>query len=115
MRHRVFLAALSLCGVWAGWAENWPQWRGPFFNGSTTETKLPVHWSQTDNVAWTVPLPGYSGATPVIWENSVFVSSPDEQKKLLLLCIERGSGAVRWQRVVAAGDQDKGRNNMASP
>jgi len=22
-------------------AENWPQWRGPFFNGSTTETGLP--------------------------------------------------------------------------
>jgi hypothetical protein len=23
-------------------AENWPQWRGPYFNGSTTEKGLPA-------------------------------------------------------------------------
>src|SRR6267154_3110630 len=60
-------------------AENWPQWRGPFFNGSTTETNLPVQWSKTGNVAWATPLPGYSSATPSIWNGSIFVSSPDSQ------------------------------------
>ena len=96
-------------------AENWPQWRGPFFNGSTLETNLPDQWGKTENVAWTTPLPGYSGATPVIWEEAVFVSSPDEQKNLLLLCIDRTSGRVRWQHKVAAGNFEKGRNNSASP
>jgi outer membrane protein assembly factor BamB len=96
-------------------AENWPQWRGPFFNGSTTETNLPVQWSQTNGVAWVAPLPGYSGATPIIWDDSVFVSSPDPQKNLLLLCLETSTGKPRWQKVVATGDRDRGRNNMASP
>ena len=96
-------------------AENWPQWRGPFFNGSTTETNLPIHWSESENVMWVTPLPGYSGATPVIWEDSVFVSSPDKQKNLLLLCLDRKSGQVRWQKPLSDGDQEKGRNNMASP
>lgn len=96
-------------------AENWPQWRGPFFNGSTTETNLPIHWTQSENVAWVTPLPGYSGATPVVWQDSVFVSSPDKQKNLLLLCLDRKTGQIRWEKTISDGDQEKGRNNMASP
>jgi outer membrane protein assembly factor BamB len=96
-------------------AENWPQWRGPYFNGSTTEKGLPTQWSKTENVAWVAPLPGYSGATPVVWGDSIFISSPDPQKNLLLLCLDRKDGKVRWQKVVASGDREKGRNNMASP
>src|ERR1700736_4310589 len=96
-------------------AENWPQWRGPYFNGSTTETNLRSQWSKTENVAWCAPLPGYSGATPVIWDNSVFVSSPDEQKNLQLICLDRTTGQQRWQQKVANGDFEKGRNNAASP
>jgi outer membrane protein assembly factor BamB len=96
-------------------SENWPQWRGPYFNGSTTEKGLPTEWSNTNNVAWVTPLPGYSGATPIIWEDFVFVSSPDAQKNLLLLCLDRKDGKVRWQKTVATGDREKGRNNMASP
>ena len=98
-----------------GRAENWPQWRGPYFNGSTTETNLPTQWSKTENVAWVAPLPGQSGATPVVWEDSVFVSSPDEQKNLLLLCLDRKSGQVRWRKVVSEGDRQVGLNNAASP
>jgi outer membrane protein assembly factor BamB len=96
-------------------AANWPQWRGPFFNGSTSETNLPATWSKTENVVWTAPLPGMSGATPVIWNDAVFVSSPDEQKNLLLLCLDRRTGTEKWRQVVATGNRDKGRNNMASP
>jgi len=96
-------------------AENWPQWRGPHFDGSSSETGLPSTWSKTENIKWTAPLPGYSGATPIIWEDSVFVSSPDAQKDLLLLCLERQTGKVKWQKTVSHGDREKGRNNMASP
>lgn len=108
---------LGAAGVFAAavQAENWPQWRGPYFDGSTTEKSLPVEWSKTENVAWASPLPGYSGATPAVWDDSIFVSSPDPQKNLLLLCLDRKDGKVRWQKVVGTGDRDKGRNNMASP
>jgi D-sedoheptulose 7-phosphate isomerase len=43
------------------------------------------------NPAWVTPLSGYSGATPVVWDDSVFVSSPNEQKDLLLLCLDRAN------------------------
>ena len=108
------LGSILLIGALAH-AENWPQWRGPYFNGSTVETSLPAQWSKTENVAWVAPLPGQRSATPAVWGDHVFISSPDEQKNLLLLCLDRTTGQVRWRKVVATGDRQKGLNNMASP
>jgi outer membrane protein assembly factor BamB len=111
----VFLGLLACLRPPASSAENWPQWRGPFFNGSTTETNLPATWSKTENVLWTTPLPGPSHATPIVWDDSVFVISPDEDRNLLLLCLDRRTGKIRWQKQVGVGDRTQGRNNMASP
>lgn len=113
----IVLAAGWLSGVAAMscLAENWPQWRGPFLNGSTTETNLPDSFSKTENVLWTAPLPGPSHATPIIWEDAVFINSPDTDGNLLLLCLDRQTGKTRWQRQVSTGNRTKGRNNLASP
>ncbi|MGV3772042.1 MAG: PQQ-binding-like beta-propeller repeat protein [Verrucomicrobiales bacterium] len=96
-------------------AENWPQWRGPRFNGSVEEKNLPTEWSKTENVLWKVPMPGPSGATPAIWGDTVFVTTPDADKNLNLLCLNRKDGSQRWMRTVGIGDRVIGRNNMASP
>jgi outer membrane protein assembly factor BamB len=109
----IFSACCLIVGMAAS-AENWPQWRGPFLNGSTSETNLPSSWSKTESVTWATPLPGKSGATPVVWDNSVFVPSPDPEKKLHLFCLDRDSGAVRWKREAGSGDREIGKNNMAA-
>jgi outer membrane protein assembly factor BamB len=98
-------------------AENWPQWRGPLFNGSTTETGLPTTWSTTEGVAWVTPMPGPSAATPAVWGDRVFVSSVDAQSKGLVgICISVKDGKVLWQKQVG---KDRpalvGGNNMACP
>src|SRR5258707_2768842 len=85
-------------------AENWPQWRGHFFNGASSEKNLPVEFSRTSNVKWTAPLPGTSAATPIIWENHVFLSSTDERSKTLhALALDRISGKLLWDQEVAVG------------
>jgi len=95
-------------------AADWPQWRGPWFNGSTTETNLKASFSQQKDLLWSTPMPGRSGATPVVWGDAIFVPSPDAQRNLLLLCVDRATGKVRWQREVGVGDRVNGKNNMAS-
>ena len=115
MRRLLLPVGLALLITIPAGAENWPQWRGPYFNGSTTEKGLPTQWSKTEHVVWVAPMPGYSSATPVVWEDCVFASSPDEQRNLLLLCLDRKTGQVRWKKVVSGGDFQKGRNNLASP
>lgn len=108
----IFAAAFFLAT--AAFAENWPQWRGPDFNGSSPETGLPAAWKK-ESAKWATPLPGMSGATPAVWGDSIFVSTPDADKNLLLLCLNREDGAIRWQQALANGDITKGRGNMASP
>jgi outer membrane protein assembly factor BamB len=94
--------------------ENWPQWRGPAFNGSSPETNLPVSWSKVQGVAWITPLPGKSGATPIVWDNSIFLPSPSEDQSLRLFCLDKASGRVRWQKVAANGNREAGKNNRAA-
>lgn len=97
-------------------AADWPQWRGPNFNGSSSEKNLPASWSKTENIAWAVDLPGPSAATPVVWGDRVFVSSTDDQNKTLqALCIDRRTGRVLWSHKVAEGFGRDNRSNFASP
>src|SRR5437867_610522 len=70
-------------------AENWPQWRGPHFDGSTTEQNLPAEFSKTNNVKWVAELPGPSAGTPIVWGDRVFVSSTDNRTKTLrAICLD---------------------------
>ena len=91
-----FTAFLSLAFTLA--AEDWPNWRGPNFNGATEAKGLPVKFSKTENVAWAVPMPGPSAATPIIVGDRVFVSSSDpDAQELLAMCLDRKSGKILWE------------------
>lgn len=96
-------------------SEDWTSWRGPTGNGISSDTKVPTQWSRDKNVAWRLPLPGQSGATPVVTGNRIFVTSVDGDE-LVLICVGT-DGKKLWQRTVATGDRtvrgDEG--NMASP
>ncbi|MFO1498875.1 MAG: PQQ-binding-like beta-propeller repeat protein [Verrucomicrobiota bacterium] len=96
-------------------AGDWPHWRGPFYNGSTTEKGLPTTFSKTEHVVWTAPMPGPAAATPIISGDNVFISSVDQQKKTLLaLCLDRHTGKVRWRHEGASGISKDDRSNFAS-
>jgi outer membrane protein assembly factor BamB len=65
---------ISISSAQAG--ENWPQWRGPSGNGTSDSTNLPTTWSLEKGIVWKAPLPSWSGGTPVIWGDRIFVTSP---------------------------------------
>lgn len=139
----LLVVSISLTGLLPGAdpAENWPQWRGPDLNGtSTTARNLPAQWSETENVVWRTKLPSWAAATPIIWEDVIFVTSAEEgfspskasgmleraistvretlggtYDKLLLLALNRRDGSVRWQAPVGEGNQILNKQNMASP
>lgn len=104
---------LSLLPALAG---NWPNWRGPTHDGSSKETGLPETFSPTENVLWQVPMPGPAASTPVIWGDSVFISSTEAgSDKLLGLCLDRKTGAERWRREVGVGGRQDDRSTPAGP
>ena len=82
-------------------AENWPCWRGPRLDGSSTDGHAPTVWSATDQVAWKTEIPGAGHASPIVWGNRVYVvSCIADREERVLLGLDRDSGRILWQRTV---------------
>jgi outer membrane protein assembly factor BamB len=69
---------LLLCCLFCAAADNWPAWRGPEGNGLSDSKELPTSWSTNKNIVWRAELPSWSGSTPVVWGDHVFVTSPSK-------------------------------------
>src|SRR5262245_50179845 len=101
MRISALTSVIGLAAIAAASAEDWPGWRGPRGDGTSTETGLPVRWSANENVRWKVPVPGLGHSSPVIWGDRLFLTSCREKtNQRLLLCYDRRSGKLLWERVV---------------
>ena len=115
----VMALSLGLAGITVS-AENWPQWRGPMATGvAPGATNLPEQWSTEtgQNIAWKVPMPSRSGATPIIWQDMVFlnVATHAESGDVELWALDRKNGEVKWKRPIAAGNYKINKQNMSSP
>lgn len=104
----------SLLCLLAGqaFAQDWANWRGPNYNGSTTATNLPVKFSPKEGVKWATPLPGPGASTPIIWKNYVFLTSTDTAAQdLVAICLERHTGKVVWKQSIGTGYLPGGEGN----
>ena len=96
MKYFAYLLLLP-CSLLAG---NWPAWRGAEGTGVANENALPTKWSATDNVRWKVPLPEAGNSTPVVWGNRLFLTQPVGKDKRTLMCLDRKTGKMLWQKAV---------------
>ncbi len=73
---------LAICVVLStARAANWPGWRGPNGDGTTTTAKnLPETWSPSQNIKWKHEMPAWSGSSPVVWGDRIFVNSPSKEE-----------------------------------
>ncbi len=81
-------------------ARDWPRWRGLNANGVADGRNLAIRWSQTENVRWSVKLPGWGTSSPVIYRDRLFITSQtvqDGKKSLLTLCFDRNTGKELWR------------------
>jgi outer membrane protein assembly factor BamB len=122
MRRLAFaLALITLATAFAllsVQAENWPTWRGPASNGISNEKNLPVKWSMTENITWKLPMTDRSGATPIIWGETIFLNVAEgttTSGALSLWALDRSKGDVLWKKPLGGGDTRMRKQNMSSP
>src|ERR1700731_675125 len=99
-------------------AADWPQWRGPNADGVADSHGLPTHWSPTQNIRWSVKLPGWGTSSPVVFGDRLFVTSQVEQggkKSLLTLCLHKDTGKELWRHDFGFGVDQRTRekSNLA--
>ncbi len=131
MKRHIAVFLMLACPLLAD--GNWPQWRGPSLNGTSPAKGLAVSWSTTENVLWRAKLPSWAAATPIIWDDTVFVTSAEEgsslnrpnsrllggggedRDRLYLIAVDRETGRIRWQQSIGRGNRIGNKQNMASP
>jgi outer membrane protein assembly factor BamB len=74
-------------------SEDWPQFRGPTGQGHSTESGLPIQWSETQNIVWKVPLTG-GWSSPVIAAGRVWVTAVNATRN------KRGEDTVASLRLI---------------
>ncbi len=114
--------ALSLLFVTCVYAEDWPQLRGPNNNGHYAG-KLPTKWSDKQNIAWSVDIPGLGWSSPVTVDGKIYlttaVENEDDSYSLRALCLDASNGKTLWNTEVFTEPQKApkihSKNSHASP
>lgn len=115
-------------------AAQWPQWRGPLGSGSAPHAQdLPVEWTAETNLTWKAKLPSWSAATPIVWGDTVFVTSAEEgfspsggykrgssahkqtADAIFLIALSTQDGSEKWRRQIGEGNRIYRKHNLASP
>jgi len=88
--------------------EDWPGWRGPRGDGTSTETTLPLEWSKDKNVKWKAPLARPANGSPIVAGGRVFLTMAEdtEGKQRSLYCFDRNDGKQLWVRTVDLGRKE---------
>jgi outer membrane protein assembly factor BamB len=95
--------------------------RGGGFGGGFGQarpiTPLGCSEFETANIAWRLPLPAYSGSTPIIWGDTIFlnVATAANSGELELWAVDRRTRSVAWKRPLANANHMERKQNMSSP
>jgi outer membrane protein assembly factor BamB len=115
MANRVVIALILIMNIFdSAIADNWPQWRGPSLDGISQEKRLPLLWNRKRNITWELVLPSFSGSTPIVWDESIFLNVADGSD-LYLWCINRNNGELKWKKFLGSGNVKNRKHNMSSP
>ena len=86
-------------------ATRWPGFRGGRDTNVSGAARLPLSWSD-DSVEWRVTTPGFGQSSPVIWDDTVFLTSLEGAMKetLFVTAISLEEGVERWRRKFDAAE-----------
>jgi outer membrane protein assembly factor BamB len=91
----ILISVVSLDGLGA----DWPAWRGPTQNGTSSETGLASSWSPDgENLIWKADFIGRS--TPIVLNNRVYVIGrigKDITEQERVVCFDAMTGKLLWE------------------
>jgi outer membrane protein assembly factor BamB len=139
--HTAFVAFLVfgiLVASPAAQEKYWPYWRGPAADGMAVGD-APVQWTDTQNVAWKTEIPGLGHSSPVVWGDRIFLTTaiktgaapavapaaapaadsnphaapgPQVEHAFDVLCLDRKTGKILWQRTAKKAVPHEGGHNQ---
>ena len=117
--------------------DQWGYWRGPWATGVAPRSDAPLAWSATEKIKWRLDVPGLGFSTPIVWEDKIFLTSavpvfpagveptprprgifgeqqPTIPERFMVLCVDRATGAIVWERVAIETIPHEGHHSALS-
>jgi outer membrane protein assembly factor BamB len=119
-------------------SRQWPSFRGIYARGTLDGAHLPDQWEMEsmENVKWKIPIPGLGLSSPVIWDQTVFITTAvgesgsagiktgiygegepvedDSELEWKVYAIDKTSGEILWERVAHRGTPEVKRHPKSS-
>jgi outer membrane protein assembly factor BamB len=111
MRHLTSFILIMLAVATSASAESLTRWPG-FLGGGVTANEaknVPLKWSPEENIAWKTDLVGYGQSCPIVWNNTVYVTTVNGPMKETnhVTAIDLATGAERWTKAFTASSHAK--------
>ena len=107
----VFLVATLIGSAATQADDSWPQWRGTHQNGVAGGKEFPSQWSEASGIAWKTEIPGDGGSTPVVQDETAYVTAGVDGKNTLL-AYNTKDGSLKWS--ITLGDDRGGKHKKGS-
>ncbi len=100
IRSRLLAMVLAVGLLGTVRAEDWRQFRGNDANGIANDDRVPTRWTDTENIAWKLDLPGRGLSSPIVVGERVYLtaSSGVRQERIHVLCFAAATGEKLWER-----------------
>ncbi|MGW8314467.1 MAG: outer membrane protein assembly factor BamB family protein [Bacteroidales bacterium] len=119
-------------------SRQWSAFRGSYARGWLDDADLPETWDveTMNNIRWMIPLPGLGLSSPVVWNNTIFITTavgepgeagiktgifgegePVEEEAVLtwkVYAIDKNTGEVLWERAAHQGVPEVKRHPKSS-
>ncbi len=103
MNHQLFTyvsgVIIMLLGIGAtAGAQEWTQFRGPGASGLSEAKGVPTKISQ-ENIKWSTELPGTGHSSPVLWGDTIFLTSTDGNAGGIryIMALDAKTGDEKWR------------------
>ncbi len=91
----LFLLAQLLFSCSRTQPENWTHFRGTNLNGLSDSENVPIRWSETENIAWKVPIKGVGWSSPVIFGTQVWITTAERDGEWFsAVCLDFETGEM---------------------
>jgi outer membrane protein assembly factor BamB len=119
------MVSVMLSAPRTAWSD-WPEFRGPYGNGLATvpgdsePIGLSLHWSETKNVVWKVPIPYAGWSTPVVMNGRIWMTTATlKGHDFFVICVDADSGEILLKKNIFQADNPEPLgnplNSYASP
>ncbi|MCS1410779.1 MAG: Outer membrane protein assembly factor BamB [Verrucomicrobia subdivision 3 bacterium] len=122
-RYYLFVLGLMVYQIMRATSGSWPAWRGIDGSGAAAGGNPPVQWSESKNIRWKITLPGKGHSSPIVWQDSVYLTAAipygdpvepvfnnapgahdnfpvTQNRRFVVLAVNRQDGKERWQTEV---------------